>query len=488
MPWIANKAAFLFIHLLSRPCHVASFCAGPVCKHHPLMTLTNLDTWLKAAADNKITAKNTWDAPIIDHFSNIEEFRGSAGINFQKATTTLDGCMKVYSTRVDTVMDDTFKLLESLNSEEVESAIRQGRKRGAGTLERNASSLNLKDSQSPLFVEPSFFKCRETVSIFNVAKVRSSGILVLREEKSDERLNLAQYPASVAHLVTDNAICPTLNEINPDISQKLFAVEFEPERDDAVSETVGLADNFEVDDSVEYKEAPQKVEVTTFGYMRDWAGPGHWRARHAKKKSEKKARERVFVDFFEVPDAHLLYETGDTLIKTGEIVKRRNERQALPEDFRISPQSLYGFLVRNGSFKKGDTRSADIELRMQDMSIRDASAYAHADIDNDLPEEIDVDLTNIGNQRMSKKLLLNYRRTATRVDIRRLQENVLKSVAAHKSVSLKTMCREVPSMYEKRESDNISVHYCVLSLLFLAHESSLEITGCGPTLSLRSSR
>jgi condensin complex subunit 2 len=101
-----------------------------------------LDVWLKAIAENKITPKNTWNAPTIDHFSNVEEIKG---INFQKASTTLDGCTKVYSTRVDTVIDDTL----NTNDES------RQKKKGLSILENVFSNLNLREE---FFSDPAFSK------------------------------------------------------------------------------------------------------------------------------------------------------------------------------------------------------------------------------------------------------------------------------------------------------------------------------------------
>jgi condensin complex subunit 2 len=103
---------------------------------YPLHKLTKdqmtktFDEWMKIAADNKITIKNTWQVALIDYFSDMSLLKESDGlsINFQKASCTLDGCVKVYTNRVDSVADETGKLLhglietKSLNTEELHSS------------------------------------------------------------------------------------------------------------------------------------------------------------------------------------------------------------------------------------------------------------------------------------------------------------------------------------------------------------------------------
>lgn len=77
------------------------------------MTKT-FDEWMKIAADNKINAKNSWNFALIDYFSDMSLLKEGDSINFQKASCTLDGCVKIYSSRVDSVIDETGKLLHGL--------------------------------------------------------------------------------------------------------------------------------------------------------------------------------------------------------------------------------------------------------------------------------------------------------------------------------------------------------------------------------------
>lgn len=52
---------------------------------------------------------------LIDYFSELSFIRDGDSINFQKASCTLDGCVKIYATRVDSVADETGKLLNGLS-------------------------------------------------------------------------------------------------------------------------------------------------------------------------------------------------------------------------------------------------------------------------------------------------------------------------------------------------------------------------------------
>ena len=75
----------------------------------------NFELWIRMATDNKINVDNTWNFALIDYFHNFSVLKDGDGVNFQKASATLDGCMKIYSNRVESVVKDTGTLLSTLN-------------------------------------------------------------------------------------------------------------------------------------------------------------------------------------------------------------------------------------------------------------------------------------------------------------------------------------------------------------------------------------
>lgn len=80
-------------------------------------TSTDFDLWLRMATDNKINAKNSWNFALIDYFQDLSMLRDGEGINFQRASVTLDGCVKIYSSRVDSAATETGKLLSGLSAQ-----------------------------------------------------------------------------------------------------------------------------------------------------------------------------------------------------------------------------------------------------------------------------------------------------------------------------------------------------------------------------------
>ncbi|KAI5965951.1 BRN1 [Candida pseudojiufengensis] len=76
--------------------------------------LSNFEEWIRMSTDNKINIKNSWQFALIDYFHDLNVIKDGDQINFQKASATLDGCVKIYSSRIDSAATDTGKLLSGL--------------------------------------------------------------------------------------------------------------------------------------------------------------------------------------------------------------------------------------------------------------------------------------------------------------------------------------------------------------------------------------
>ncbi|KAI0998920.1 hypothetical protein K3495_g9276 [Podosphaera aphanis] len=146
--------------------------------------LANFEEWMKMATDNKINAANSWSFALIDYFHDLSLLKEGDGVNFQKASCTLDGCVKIYTSRVDSVATETGKLLSGLadstynkkkkgdnqgeedsDEEEVDEdgvARRRPKKTtqrsSTSTLANSFSSLQLKKVELEFSVDPLFKK------------------------------------------------------------------------------------------------------------------------------------------------------------------------------------------------------------------------------------------------------------------------------------------------------------------------------------------
>ncbi|KAI0060991.1 barren [Artomyces pyxidatus] len=141
----------------------------------------NYEEWMKMAMDNKINSNNTWNFALIDYFHDMSLLRnnGDNSINFQRASSTLDGCVKIWTSRVDSVGTETGKLLSNLASEgrEVDdedptsdnpdsqdpsqSRKRAKTHRAESTLAKNAAQLKSKKLDLEFSVDPLFRKTCE---------------------------------------------------------------------------------------------------------------------------------------------------------------------------------------------------------------------------------------------------------------------------------------------------------------------------------------
>ncbi|QRV88845.1 condensin complex subunit 2 [Ceratobasidium sp. AG-Ba] len=98
---------------------------------------SNFEEWMKMATDNKINAANSWNFALIDYFYDMSLLRNTqdGSVNFQKASYTLDGCVKVWTSRVDSCKNDTGKLLSNLTNDTVEEEEDEGHQDAEGEAE-----------------------------------------------------------------------------------------------------------------------------------------------------------------------------------------------------------------------------------------------------------------------------------------------------------------------------------------------------------------
>ncbi|KAF8196737.1 condensin complex subunit 2/barren [Mycena galopus ATCC 62051] len=138
---------------------------------------SNFDEWMKMATDNKINAGNSWNFALIDYFHDMSLLRNDDGnsINFQRASCTLDGCVKIWTSRVDSVGTETGKLLSNLandgkdedededgngsdNPDGEATAKKKKSHRPAATLAKDPAQLRSKKLELEFSVDPLFKK------------------------------------------------------------------------------------------------------------------------------------------------------------------------------------------------------------------------------------------------------------------------------------------------------------------------------------------
>ncbi|KAL2884840.1 Condensin complex subunit 2 [Ceratocystis lukuohia] len=192
--------------------------------------LANFEEWMKMATDNKINAANSWNFALIDYFHDMSLLKEGDGVNFQKASCTLDGCVKIYTSRIDSVATETGKLLSGLadsnnkkkdrdgEAEDAESDddevdedgnVKKKTKRKArseATLAPSFSSLQLKKLELEFAVDPLFKKASADFDeggakglLLNHLMIDSKGRIVFdSSDDTDDAAKRSQTDASDA--------------------------------------------------------------------------------------------------------------------------------------------------------------------------------------------------------------------------------------------------------------------------------------------------
>lgn len=186
----------------------------------------------------KINASNTWSFALIDYFHDMSLLRSESGdgsINFQKASCTLDGCVKVWTSRVDSVMAETGRLLSGLQDEneslaqddapsaeaagsdddadgdddDAPRAARKNRRAREATLAKNFSQLQVKRFDLEFSVDPLF---KKTSADFDEG---GAGGLLMNHLHVDDTMKVVFDSSDVAGAKDDGAAEPAQDGADP---------------------------------------------------------------------------------------------------------------------------------------------------------------------------------------------------------------------------------------------------------------------------------
>ncbi|TIB00128.1 hypothetical protein E3P96_02713 [Wallemia ichthyophaga] len=251
---------------------------------------TNFEEWMKMATDNKINAANTWNFALIDYFADMSLLRNDDSqnsINFQKASCTLDGCVKIWTSRVDSVATEAGKLINGLSAggtndreeasedrddsdaEEVTEKVSKKRRapRTGSTLVNDFNSLKAKEFELELAIDPLFKKTSADfdeggaggllmnhLGVDGVGRVifDSSDVAMVEDEdeynenEQDPRIDIAELQSKFLPSIQEldeKEICPSLStfkfSLNPtedDVTENPFERPVTPLEDRAAAE------------------------------------------------------------------------------------------------------------------------------------------------------------------------------------------------------------------------------------------------------------
>ncbi|KAI9145308.1 condensin complex subunit 2/barren [Paraphysoderma sedebokerense] len=259
-----------FNHMLEKPVAVSLNAT-------PTEISDMYEQWMKLAADNKINANNSWNLGLIDYFHEMNILRDGDSINFQKASCTLDGCVKIYTSRVDSVASETEKLVSGLaeqksskrrddNDDEEndgdEEELKKPKKRGpAKTLVSDFSSITLKKFDLEFSVDPLFRKtCADFDEggakglLLNHLNVYGEGRIIFdasdaltdeydqyeHEVEPNERIDISKLKYKFCNALSDmwnRQICPSMKDFKfskPDASLEAILSQINLAEDDDI--------------------------------------------------------------------------------------------------------------------------------------------------------------------------------------------------------------------------------------------------------------
>ncbi|TBU04846.1 subunit 2 of condensin complex [Hamiltosporidium magnivora] len=457
------------------------------------MVQSDLHTWLKAAAENKITTKNTWKSNIIEYLADVNQFIENNGLNFQMASSTLDGAVKEFSTRVDDVSENTNKLLEHLDdeidSDGKDNTKNRQRSKRQNFIEKDVENLNIKLSEQINQTKLFKISCRKTAHrlLLDYIFISSHGIqnLSLDENIFDENviLETKEYPLNLEEC--DFPICPSIKDIQNHsvkrISTHYTGLENREDLIENKDENVNFENDFQNDFSTEFNndfnesisETNNPPLITSSNSLNAWAGPEHWKSSISKKTKARKPTQKNLLNFSIKISTNIL-EKANTIFDASYISRRREDKPLLPNDYKINTEDIYKYAVREGSFYTNNN------LEINDTSIcgnitTNTEITAVSFIKEDLKEEIVVDIPPTERKDIIENLISKYNRTQKKVDIKKLKDKVYFNVEKNKIARLSDIYSEIKDSYDEIEKKDISVHYCIISLLHLASENSIDI-------------
>ncbi|KAJ9061493.1 hypothetical protein DSO57_1020073 [Entomophthora muscae] len=544
----------------------------------PLPVLTTLsveeinrryEEWMKIAADN------------------LSFFRDGNTINFQKASCTLDGCVKIYTSRVDSVVSETGILLNGLAEssaqrtkalvEEFEDGstekIKKKALRSEQTLktcadfdEGGARGLLLNhlttqgdgrlifDASDATMMNKDPNSSQEEAA--GVERI-PIGLQALREKEKDDSFASEGFP-DLPYEHDDFFNEPA--EINGDISFATFAQQ-------AISNADGDVP-FDYQDETALVPSGSRPEVALLTesdnvysyfdsrFVKNWAGPEHWKLKPAaptkpkdqtqssepKAKVEKSKFEINFSGLENDIDFMSLFSKGRELTNS-KIHDRNQGTHLLPDDLHFTSKNFLSLFNKptfslkpkhfqipgkEGHMAFADEANAEHAYDMDCFDGHFSNEYA-SDNQGELEEpntvfgsaldnpdtmfdmnttffEKEIKNNNFGEQlvpalKRIQAVRINYMRTAKRVDVKLLKDNLWKKIspsqAENENVpvlgnlddeplappvepeiepqSFSNVVKGLSSLYPKKKFNDLSVPFCFICLLHLANEHNLEI-------------
>lgn len=428
----------------------------------------------------KITYKNTWSLDLIDNFQP-NAFLESNNINFNKVSSSLNTCMQIYSMRVDDIANNTNKLLHNFES------FKKRKKKGTFIVEDTNLKIDNIDFFDPYFNLDGFLS----------RELNNDGFYSMYY-RENSGLNFLRYKFKKSINLQDKIICPGLERFSSFRSTE--NTKYEEENNEDVGNATFLDNNqvnevqednfFETGPNEDYIENNINVNVETnfeepVSFNKGWAGPNYWSIQKKRSKHEPRQakKEKVYIDFTKPINENIIFETGNNCIEPSLIKERRKTTYNLPEDYQLKIMDLYKYIVDDGYFGRPDgykdenknDLNIDVDNKIDTNFNADFEGQIVEDkINFEASQEIITDLNNIKDIKIAKNILTNFTKVPKKVDISKLKQVIYDSLCEKNS--LEKVCKDA---IKNSKNKDVSIHYCLVSLLHLANEKNVKIENSG---------
>lgn len=390
--------------------------------------------------NQKITPKNVWSLDTIDVFT-------TKSTTIQTAANILSTCSQIYSVRCDDISNKTSKLLDTFQ-------FTTKKKKKIVTGDTN------KDFLSCEWADPLFSKILKGKLDF----VMQDGYLKLYGvggELFESKFDGGDF------ILKNKVLCPDFGNIDCD------EIEFEGVDD--------IMDDFPVDYDVNI-EVPEENEYPADEPLikKGWAGPDYWKVSHKRVKNVEKIRkkkEKTVIDYNQSIDRKKLLVSGKNNLTPGEIRDRKKNYYFLPNDYQLNVDDIYKYLVIEGNFRNNKSKQyKDTHKGFAAVFDEVPESFGHnEELPSIMPEPLIATeiVTDFGNSKFSeaaRNLFKKCAKVQKPVDIKKIKELMYNKIEKNNKKLI-----DIYSDISGNKEDEISIHYCIVSLLHLANEKNVRI-------------
>ncbi|CAI2189472.1 14825_t:CDS:2 [Funneliformis geosporum] len=493
----------------------------------------NFEEWMKMATDNKINANNSWKLALIDYFHEMTLLKDGDSINFQKASCTLDGCVKIYTSRVDSVATETGKLLknndeneENDNQADPDRRTRKKTTRSETALAKDYSALTVKKFDLEFSVDPLFKKTSADFDeggahglLLNHLSVDTDGKIIfdasdaIPDEDEDENSNdnmtidddnqpkidiskLRSKYLSGLQQIFNKEICPSLQHFdfsgnsNPDFDYTMH-------NDDDGVDINSNDDVIEVNRNDDYEEVNRNEDYEGNNYDE---GVGiNYEISGVFDEDDMNQHARLTENDFVMA----MVSNENELFSYFDSAFLRN--WAGPEHWKLKKTSKNkGTTETEGETKERKKKETELVtfIESEDLDERFIFASGRSTINAPklaekvphghlLPDDMHFSSKQLLQLFLKPQVMLNSKRQneaqaelesddvalpdmTKRIDVKKLKENIWKTLTINTKFS--GVFGDLKKIYPQKKMKDISVPFCFICLLHLANEKSLEVT------------